>query len=172
MKLLINYNIYIYNIIYYYYYMIQSMDQRRSDESGSYGLTGVGAVRWRYSTIITYIDIYMILLFYKGYFRKGTIIKRRIREQLWTIGAGAARWRYKQFNILYMIWYYTNNVFRILNYFIWYMRWIREGALDDISVGSGSFGKSDWSGSYDPGSNPCVRKQWKYRLILKRSTRE
>ena len=43
--LLINYYIYIYYIIYYYYYMIELMDQRRIDGSGSYGLTGVGAVR-------------------------------------------------------------------------------------------------------------------------------
>jgi hypothetical protein len=38
------------------------------------------------------------------------------------------------------------------------MRWIREGALDDISFGSGSYGKSDESGSYDPGSNRWTRE--------------
>ena len=44
------------------------------------------------------------------------------------------------------------------------MRWIREGALDDISFGSGSYGKSDESGIYDPGSN---RRSdgWYKRLI-------
>ena len=49
MKLLINCNIYIYNVLHYYYNMIQSMDQRRSDGSGSYGLTGVGAVLNNYN---------------------------------------------------------------------------------------------------------------------------
>jgi len=35
--------------------------------------------------------------------------------------------------------------------------------MNDISIGSGS---------YDPGINPWVREQWKYRLMLKLSTRE
>jgi hypothetical protein len=39
------------------------------------------------------------------------------------------------------------------------MRWIREGALDDVSVELGSYGKSDESGSYDPGSNLWIREQ-------------
>ena len=45
MKLLINYNKYIYIIITLLQSIEASMDQRRSDGSGSYGLAGVGAVR-------------------------------------------------------------------------------------------------------------------------------